>query len=78
MANQNTTQLYLRVEQRRHQLRQEETGARQRRIDMEPRQLNFNFPPDMWDNSYVLETRVARMHDEIHVDKEEWQSSPVP
>ncbi len=78
MANQNTTQLFLRVEQRRHQLRQEETGARQQRIDMEPRQLNFNFPPDMWDNSYVVGTRAARMHDGIRVDREESQSCLFP
>lgn len=80
MANQTTTeQLFLRVEERRHQLRQQETQARWRLgeiVDLEPRRISFL--PDMLDNYGALGTRVRRMHDEIRADREELQSSLSP
>lgn len=81
MANQTTTeQLFLRVEERRHQLRQQETQARWQRlgenVDLEPRRISFL--PDMLDNYGAVGTRVRRMHDEIRADREELQSSLSP
>ena len=81
MANQYTTeQLFLRVEQRRLLLRQQETQARWQRlgenVDLEPRRISFL--PDMLDNYGALGTRVRDMHDEIRADREELQSSLSP
>ena len=72
----NNTELFQRVEQRRHQLRQQETQARRVVSDIVPRGINFQ--PDTLDSYYVLQTMAQGMLCEIHGNIEEWQSSQIP